>query len=148
MQEIHVSMFQSFKNTSNDNKNILFYETFPETFMKHNETFGLKRVTSLFHECFTDGLRNLLFFLIGIFRIKSLKHGCFIKCFMEITSNTPIKADFGVVKHFWPENIQNRFFRNGRLIFLGASTNCILSKQFMSTLNQTPTPCQKKSIPI
>lgn len=119
MQEIHVSMFQSFKNASNDYKNTLFYETFPETFMKHNETFGLKRVTSLFHECFTDGLHNLLFFLIGFFRIKSLKHGCFIKCFMEITSDASMNADFEAVKHFWLENFQNRFFRNSRFIFLG-----------------------------
>lgn len=127
IQENRVSMFQSFKNASNNYKNTLFNETFPETFMKHDETFSLKRVTSLFHECITDGLHNLLFFLIGFFRIKSLKHGCFIKCFIEITSETSMKADFGVVKHFWQENLQNRLFKDDWLIFLGASMICRLS---------------------
>lgn len=46
-------MFQNTKNILNDTFNTLFYETFSETFMKHDETLALFFETGMFHLCFT-----------------------------------------------------------------------------------------------
>lgn len=45
-------MFQNTKNILNDTFNTLFYETFSETFMKHDETLALFSETGMFHLCF------------------------------------------------------------------------------------------------
>ncbi|MAO65688.1 MAG: hypothetical protein CL666_11880 [Balneola sp.] len=45
-------MFQTTKNILNDTFNTLFYETFAETLMKHDETFPLFSETGMFHYCF------------------------------------------------------------------------------------------------
>lgn len=103
-----------------------------ETFMKHYETFLPKRVTFMFHECFKLNSFKSLKINHLIKWLKTMKHGCFKKCFMKIAYHsfkTPILPDFGAMKHFSGESLKNGIFQKPRLNNLGKTPKKLIPYQ-------------------
>ena len=87
--------------------------------MKQLETLAIEKATWMFHECFKFETAKWLFLIAKKLFQDRLKQACFTVCFKKTGLNNYLNSDFGVLKHFPPEMLNNGFFHKHRLKILG-----------------------------
>ena len=87
--------------------------------MKQLETMATEKATWMFHECFKFETATWLFFNAKKLFQDRLKQRCFTVCFKKNDLNNYVNNDFGVLKHFSPEMMNNGLFHKPWLKILG-----------------------------